>query len=157
MLPLMLFALYPSPIVLGQEKQQNYNTSNDILICQVMDYIESPIGSNMQQVSNICSYQNSIGHNQSIAELCFIFSAKGIDIINTFCDETIANETSTPVTNETSTPVTNETSTPVTNETSTPVTNEINDTLNSQNNTDNGLRVTIFDGISNFFSNAFNR
>jgi hypothetical protein len=58
--------------------------------------------------------------------------------------------------NETSTPAVNETSTPAVNETSTPAVNEIDQTLNSQNNTDTGLRITIFDGISKFFSGGSN-
>ncbi len=86
----------------------------------------------MQQVSNICNYQNSIGYNQSLSELCFISSGKGIDIINAYCDKVIPTKVSTPAVNE------------------------IDQTLNSQNNTDNGLRVTIFDGISKFFSGVFN-
>ena len=139
LLPILSLAFYSSPVVLAQENQQNY-TSKDILICEIREYIQSPIGSDMQQVSNICSYQDLIGYNQSLAELCFIFSGKGIDIINAFCDKQILTKVSTPVVNETSTPVVNETS----------------DTTNNQN-TDNGLRVTIFDGISNFFSDAFNR
>jgi hypothetical protein len=145
-LPLISFTFYPSPIALGQEKLQN-SISNEILICQVMEYIESPIGSNMQQVSNICSYQDSIGHNQSKAELCFIFSGNNIDIINAFCDKAILNQVSIPPTavNETST-----LSPPPT------AVNETNETLNSQSTTDNGLRVTIFDGVSNFFSDIFN-
>ena len=40
-------------------------------------------------------------------------------------------------------------------EASTPVVNETNVTLNSPNNADNGLKVTIFDGVSNFFSDIF--
>ena len=87
-LPLMSFTFYTIPIVIGQEKQP-YNTPKDILICQMAQYMESPNGSNIQQVDNICSYQSSIGYNQSISELCYIFSGRSIDIINAFCDKTI--------------------------------------------------------------------
>jgi predicted nucleic acid-binding protein len=89
-----------------------------------MEYLESPIGSHMHQVSNICNYQNLIGYTQCIAELCFIFSRKGIDIISAFCDKAIPNRVSTPV-----------------------VVNETSDTLNSQDNIDNGFRVSIFDSV----------
>lgn len=64
------------------------------MICQLEEYIV-PIGSSMQQVYAIYSYQNSIGYNQSIAELCFIFSGKNIDIINTFCDKANPNQSLT--------------------------------------------------------------
>jgi hypothetical protein len=139
LLPLISFTFYSSPMVLGQAEQQN-DTPKDILICQLIEYIESLIGSSMQQVSNICNYQNSIGYNQSLSELCFISSGKGIDIINAYCDKVIPTKVSTPAVNETSTPAVN----------------EIDQTLNSQNNTDNGSRVTIFDGVSKFFSGVFN-
>jgi hypothetical protein len=174
LLPLVLPTFYPNPLVLGQEKEQKY--SSNILICQMAEYIESPIGPNMHQVANICSYQNSIGYNQSLAELCFIFSGKSIDLINAFCNKAISkpmstptaivvNETSTPtaiVVNETTTPtaIVNETTTPtaIVNETTTPTAvNQPNDIVNSQSNMDDESRLTIFDGISNFFSNAFNR
>ena len=102
LLPLISFTFYSSPMVLGQDKEQN-NTSKDILICQISEYIESPIGSNMHQVSNICSYQNSIGYNQSLSELCFIYSGKSIDIVNAFCNKAISNQVTTPaVVNDTS-------------------------------------------------------
>ncbi|MGD9672573.1 MAG: hypothetical protein AB7U98_03720 [Candidatus Nitrosocosmicus sp.] len=206
--PLASFTFYSSSIVIGQETQENY-AYKDILICQVMEYLDSPIGSDTQQVSNICSYQNSIGYNQSITELCFIFSGKSIDIIHAFCEKALpdqmptspapapapapavnetstspapavnetstspapaVNETSTspaPAVNETSTspaPAVNETSTspaPAVNETSTspapaPAVNEPNNTLDNQNNIDDGSRLTIFEGVSNFFSNMFN-
>jgi hypothetical protein len=144
LLPLLLFSFYSNPMVFSQDETQSHSPK-DILICQISEYIESPIGSNTQQAANICSYQNSIGYNQSLSELCFIFSGKGIDVINSYCDKNIPTETSTPM-KETSTPM---------KETSTPM-KETNRTLNNQNNTNNELKVTIFDGVSKFFTGIFN-
>jgi len=164
LLPIVSFTFYPNHMVIGQEKQENYASKNN-LICQLEEYIKAPIGSNMQQVFNICSYQKSIGYNQSIAELCFIFSGNSIDIINAYCDKVSPNQTSTPpvaaptATAPTATAPTATAPTataPTATAPTSPVVNENNATLNSQNNVDDGSKLTIFDGITKFFSGAFN-
>lgn len=131
---LILFSLisitfYSSPMVLAQEEQQNY-TSEDILICQVINENKSSVGSKFHQALNICNYQKSIGSNQALAELCYIFSDKSIDEIVTFCEK-VPNQMS-------------------------PSINETKETSNSQNNTNNPGSFTLFDGVSKFFSNLFN-
>lgn len=139
LLPLVSFNFYSTSFVIGQETQKNYSYK-DILICQVMKYLDLPIGSNTQQVSNICSYHNSIGYNQSIAELCFIFSGKSIDIVGAFCEKALSDQMPFSPAPTTAAAV-----------------NETNDILDNQNNIiDDGSRLTIFDGVSKFFSNMFN-
>lgn len=104
-----------------------------------MEYLDSPIGSDTQQVSNICGYQNSIGYNQSITELCFIFSGKSVDIIHAFCEKALPDQMPTSAAPAPA-----------------PAVNGPNNTLDNQNNIDDGSRLTIFDRVSNFFSNMFN-
>lgn len=144
MLPLTSLIIYPNSTVLGQGEQHKY-ASKDILICQLLEYMKAPIGSNLHQVLNICNQQNSIGHNQTLAELCYIFSSNSTDIINAFCDKEISNLVPTPSNN----------SSIIVDEISIPPLKQTNDITINQSKMDNELRVTIFDGISNFFANVF--
>jgi hypothetical protein len=152
LLPLVLITFYPNHLVFAQNEKQT-QTSQDVLICQMSKYIESPTGPNTQQVTNICSHQNSIGYDQSLSELCFMFSGKSIDIINSYCDKVKPTKVSTSVMNEAPLSV-NEKSTSDLEELAPIIEND--QKSDNQNNTDNGLKVTIFDGVAKFFSGVFN-
>lgn len=152
LLPLLLINFYPSHTVFGQNEKQPL-TTKDILICQVTEYIQSPVGSNTQQATNICNHQNSIGYNQSLSELCFIFSGEDIDIINAYCNKAMPTKGSTTIMSET--PISTDQASISEPKELAPVI-ENDQKSGNQDNTDNGLKVTIFDGVSKFFSGVFN-
>lgn len=132
--PIILFNSDSSTAVFGQVERQNLIiTDSDSLICQIVDGNKSLIGSNYQQASNICEHQNSIGSIQALAELCYIFSDNTVDDISASCK---VEEASNPA--------------------MIPTEPEINITVAGQNNTGDPLKITIFDGVSDFLSNLFN-
>lgn len=130
--PVILFSSNSNTMVFGQDEQQN-SVSENISICKIVDGNHSSPGSKHYQASNICKYQDSIGTSQALSELCYIFSDNGTDSINALCNEGSSNQTSYTHSNNMSS-------------------KNIN-----QNYTEGQLKITIFDGVTDFFTNLFNR